>query len=68
MPLVQNPPRKGSRGTFPGLQPQPAPMEGGESLEELGALLYMVQLLARIVEAALDAVETKRAHRGRHAR
>lgn len=45
-----------------------APMKGGESLEELGALLYMVHMLARIVEVVLTARDERRARRGKHAR
>lgn len=45
-----------------------APMKGGESLEELGALFYLMHLLARIVEVVLTARDERRARRGKHAR
>ncbi len=45
-----------------------APMKGGESLEELGALFYLMHLLARIALVLRDARDEKRARHGKHAR
>ena len=43
-------------------------MKGGESLEELGALFYLMHLLARIALVLRDARDEKRARHGKRAR